>query len=136
MHLACGSCHFEHDPATLDKDALLKEKYLGDEHGHGLVAAGLVVSATCVSCHGGHDMVPVASPESRVARQHVDQVCGQCHVGALEEYRKSIHHRKSTADTHHGATCTDCHRPHHIQKAALGPGTQQLLNRQWIVCTH
>ncbi len=113
----CGACHFEHDPATLDKRALLREKYLGDEHGHGLVASGLVVSATCVSCHGGHDMTPVKSPESSVARQRVDQVCGKCHVGALEEYRRSVHHLRSTGEEHRGATCTDCHTPHHIRRA-------------------
>jgi cytochrome b subunit of formate dehydrogenase len=113
----CGKCHFEHDVTTLDKNALLGEKYLGDEHGHGLVAAGLVVSATCVSCHGGHEMTPVESPDSHVARQRVDQVCGKCHVGALEDYRRSVHHLRSTGEDHKGATCTDCHTPHRIQRA-------------------
>jgi len=117
VYRACGKCHFDRDPATLDKRALLSERYLGDEHGHGIVADGLVVSATCVSCHGGHDIAPKGAPESRVGRLKVDLVCGKCHVGALEEYRKSIHHLKATADDHKGATCTDCHTPHHIQRA-------------------
>lgn len=112
----CGACHFGEDPAKLDKRALLEQKYLGDEHGHKLVSAGLVTSATCVSCHGGHEMTPVAALESRVARPRVDQVCGTCHAGALEEYRRSVHHAKATGGIHAGATCTDCHAPHRIRR--------------------
>lgn len=118
---ACGSCHFEHDPSNLDRDALLKEKYVGDEHGHGLVASGLVVSATCVACHGGHDIAPKDAPESRVAPRHVDQVCGKCHVGAYMDYRRSIHYAKFKDERQDGPraapTCTDCHTPHHIRRA-------------------
>jgi cytochrome b subunit of formate dehydrogenase len=117
VHEACGQCHFSKDPRTLDRRALLQEKYLGDEHGHGIVASGLVVAATCVSCHGGHDIQPVDSPESRVARTRVDQVCGTCHKGALEEYRTSVHHLRSTGEDHKGATCTDCHTPHGIRRS-------------------
>jgi predicted CXXCH cytochrome family protein len=117
VHETCGSCHFEHDPKLLDREGLRREKYLGDEHGHGIVTSGLVVAATCVSCHGGHDVHAVASPESRLARHRVAEVCGTCHVGALDEYRKSVHHLRSTGEEHKGATCTDCHTPHKIRRA-------------------
>jgi cytochrome b subunit of formate dehydrogenase len=121
VYLVCGSCHFGNDPTGLDKNALLKEKYLGDEHGYGLVRAGLVVAATCVSCHGGHDIAPKDAPSSRVAPQHIDQVCGKCHVGAYLDYRKSIHYAKFKEEPE-GAprsapTCTNCHTPHHIHRA-------------------
>jgi cytochrome b subunit of formate dehydrogenase len=117
VHLACGSCHFEVDPASLDRDAMLLEKYVGDEHGHGLVKSGLVVSATCVACHGGHEIAAKDAEDSPVSRKNVDQVCGKCHVGAARDYRRSVHHLRSTGDEHKGATCTDCHAPHRIRKA-------------------
>lgn len=100
VHTTCGQCHFGADPAARDR------------HTRGIVRSGLVVSATCVSCHGGHGIRAKGDAESPLARARVDEVCGTCHVGALEEYRRSVHHLKSNGPEHKGATCTDCHTPH------------------------
>jgi cytochrome b subunit of formate dehydrogenase/nitrate/TMAO reductase-like tetraheme cytochrome c subunit len=114
VYRVCGQCHLSVDIDTASVDELLHDPYTDDSHARGILKAGLAVSATCVSCHGGHGIKPHGDPESRVARHRVDQVCGECHIGVLEEYRQSVHHLKSNGTDHEGATCSDCHRPHTI----------------------
>ncbi|MHC4547640.1 MAG: cytochrome b/b6 domain-containing protein [Planctomycetota bacterium] len=118
VYRVCGQCHFDVDPAQATVKELLKEKYTDDTHAHGILQSGLVVSATCVSCHGGHGIRAQDDPKSRVARQNVDRVCGTCHLGAFEHYRRSVHHLRSHGAEHKGATCSDCHQHHEIQKAS------------------
>ena len=114
VHKMCGSCHFENDPRTSPVKQILTEKYADDVHARGILKAGLAVSATCISCHGGHDMRAKGDPASRLFRTRVDQACGTCHIGVLETYRTSVHFLKGGSGEHKGATCTDCHTPHDI----------------------
>ncbi|MCB9898570.1 MAG: cytochrome c3 family protein [Planctomycetes bacterium] len=117
VYQVCGKCHFEKDPATSTVAELLREPYTDDSHARGILTAGLTVSATCVSCHGGHDIHAKGDPASPVSRSHVAETCGTCHVGVLEQYRQSIHNLVSVGDEHKGATCSDCHAPHSMQQA-------------------
>jgi cytochrome b subunit of formate dehydrogenase len=117
IYKVCGKCHFSIDPETASKEELIREAYTDDAHAHGILYAGLVVSATCISCHGGHAIRPKGDPESEVARHNVHNVCGKCHVRAVEEYRLSVHHLKNGGDTHKGATCSDCHYSHDVKEA-------------------
>ena len=117
VYRACGQCHFQADAATADADTILRETYADDTHAHGILRAGLAVSATCVSCHGGHEIRAKGDPESRVSRLHVQETCGTCHIGVLEEYRQSVHALHANGTEHQGATCTDCHPPHDITPA-------------------
>jgi cytochrome b subunit of formate dehydrogenase len=112
----CGQCHFSVDPATATVEQLLREPYTDDAHADGILRAGLTVAATCVSCHGGHTIHPKGDPASPVSRQNIDQTCGKCHVGVVEQYEQSIHAQKGGAD-HAGATCSDCHPPHAMTQA-------------------
>jgi len=117
VYRACGQCHFEADAATETPEQMLREKYSDDTHAHGILRAGLAVSATCVSCHGGHEIKAKGDPGSRVSRLHVQDTCGTCHVGVLEEYRESVHALHADGIEPKGATCTDCHPPHDIAPA-------------------
>jgi cytochrome b subunit of formate dehydrogenase len=114
VYKVCGQCHLSVDVATASADELLHDPYTDDAHAIGILRHGLAVSATCVSCHGGHDIRHQGDPESRVARQNVDKVCGTCHIGPVEQYRQSIHHLKGNGEGHKGATCSDCHLHHAI----------------------
>ena len=108
----CGQCHFDVDPRTASLDDLLGQKYSDDTHAHDILKRGLTVSATCVSCHGGHDIRGKGDPKSRVARIRVHEVCAQCHLGIAEQYARSVHHKEVEDGKQKGATCTDCHAPH------------------------
>lgn len=119
VHKTCGACHPGEDFGSLTTDEMLTRPYTSDVHAHGILKGGLVVSANCVTCHGGHDIRASGDPESRLARSRVDQVCGSCHVTVADDWRQSIHHHEVDG-VQLGATCTDCHKPHHIQDADRG----------------
>ena len=57
----CGKCHKEGAPVqkerAIHQDHIL-ENYSESIHGEGLLKKGLVVSATCVSCHSAHRILP------------------------------------------------------------------------------
>jgi cytochrome b subunit of formate dehydrogenase/nitrate/TMAO reductase-like tetraheme cytochrome c subunit len=117
VYKACGQCHFSVDPQVATVKELLREPYADDAHAHGLLTAGLISAATCVSCHGGHEIRGKGDPASTLSRQNVDKTCGACHVGVAEQYRQSVHAVVSSGVEHKGATCTDCHKPHAMKQA-------------------
>jgi hypothetical protein len=72
-------------------------------------------TATCVACHGMHDIKPSADAGSRTHHVSLPRTCGQCH-GTIAEFQDSIHGR---ALVRSGLTvapdCGDCHSSHDIQ---------------------
>lgn len=114
----CAKCH---DPA--DKREQKGEKrtgfrlkdYLESAHWLGMTKDGLVVSASCTSCHGGHEMRDTSDSKSKVARMQLAETCGKCHEGMREDYFAGAHGKalqKGSADT---PICTDCHGDHGIK---------------------
>jgi len=82
-------------------------------HGTAVQLAGLDVAATCVSCHGGHDILAPSEQGSRVARRNISFTCGKCHGRVAEAYRKSAHGAALMAnDNPDVPTCVDCHEAH------------------------
>jgi cytochrome b subunit of formate dehydrogenase len=88
-------------------------------------------AATCTSCHGTHDMVPVKQVDSPVFKLNLAKTCGTCHDNAklTAEYRMG----KTEAAGHyndsiHGRalikmglvvapSCNDCHGVHDIKRS-------------------
>ncbi len=56
--------------------------------------------ATCVNCHGNHDIRPTNDPESLVSRQNIVKTCARCHKDANEKFVGFLSHY----DPHGGAT--------------------------------
>ena len=110
----CGSCHAK---ALAD--------YRASVHGHGLEHSGLLVSAVCTDCHGGHDMHAAADPRSTLHPANVVQTCGRCHLFIADKLQQSVHgqqhdgSRRSQAVAPDGqitrtASCIDCHQGHDL----------------------
>ena len=91
--------------------------YLESVHGQAITDGGLVVAATCAGCHRAHDVLAADHPESPVHRDRIPSTCGQCHVGVVETYLKSVHGRKLAAGDERAPICTDCHTAHAITHA-------------------
>jgi formate dehydrogenase gamma subunit len=54
---------------------------------HGLASElGSKVVANCASCHGVHNILPSAHPDSMINQANLVQTCGQCHPGASENF--------------------------------------------------
>jgi len=70
----CGGCH--HEPF---------ETYRASYHGQ-ITGLGFPDMATCVACHGSHDVLRVANPASLVSEENRLQTCRQCHPKATENF--------------------------------------------------
>ena len=116
-HLAatCDRCHG--DPKFVKRFALaLKDvgtKYELSVHGQ-KVGAGQK-AATCVTCHGVHDIKNRTQPGSRISSFGVPATCGQCHAQIAAEYQQSIHWTLARRGGADAPVCNDCHSEHEIE---------------------
>jgi len=113
----CGSCH--PDEMT---------KFNAGIHGKVLSQNG-PYAPDCKECHGRHDILSSALPESRTYKMNIPILCGNCHKeGApvarmynitehniVENYSQGIHGRGLyESGLFVTATCNDCHGNHEI----------------------
>ncbi len=133
----CARCHREGEPAA----RLVREEgyegpdivnsYVMSIHGKGLIESGLVVTATCPSCHTPHKELPPTDPESSVHRDNISGTCGTCHHGIEEEYNSSIHWmgREDAPEDRELPNCEDCHTSHTISRTGLGDFRLTMMNQ-------
>ena len=92
----CGQCHQDGEPAAqriADRtdDTGIVHSYEMSIHGEGLIESGLVVTATCESCHTPHRPLPQEDPESTTNPANISATCGVCHHGIEEAFEQSVH---------------------------------------------
>ena len=92
---------------------------------------GASAAASCVDCHGSHDMQPVKHADSPVFKLNLPRTCAKCHSnpGMTAEYRMKYPQVASQyADSIHGRallqmglilapSCNDCHGVHDIKRS-------------------
>ncbi|HLA41877.1 MAG TPA: cytochrome c3 family protein, partial [Aggregatilineales bacterium] len=127
--LACSDCHinqrYPHEQLTAKTLREFRlERYPScqgcheEQYGHAqdsvhgiALREGQLEAATCVDCHGSHDIQPPDEP-----RQRISLTCGQCHGAIFDEYQKSVHgDALLTEGSPDVPTCIDCHGVHDIQ---------------------
>lgn len=116
----CSTCHVE---AAKD--------YSESVHGKAAAMAGKD-AATCVSCHGSHNIQPAKNPQSRIYPLNLPRTCGACHgdaalakrhgipvANAYQLFMDSIHGRALTkSGLLVAANCSSCHGSHRIYRAS------------------
>jgi len=116
--VACATCHQEQ-----------VDKYATSVHGQLRASGQNGKAATCVSCHGTHNIRPSKDPESQTYALNLPKTCGQCHgnnsvirgeMGRIfNEYEDSVHGRAvSKSGLLVAANCTSCHGSHEIARHA------------------
>ena len=105
----CATCHTEQAAGQADS-----------VHANALLA-GNPHAATCVDCHGAHDITPPDEPRTRIS-----ETCGTCHTIAFGEYRQSVHGQALYAGDPNVPTCIDCHGVHSINHPTTGAVPQPL----------
>lgn len=113
----CESCHVER--ADFAGRARMGAKFVANfetsVHGAAL-AAGKAEAASCVDCHGAHQMNRAFISGAQVNRVAVAETCGKCHEKEAREFNDSVHAialRRGNLDS---ATCTSCHGEHDIKQ--------------------
>jgi hypothetical protein len=113
----CGRCHREGTEMT--KSHVLNQhnivtNYSMSIHGKGLFVDGLIVTAVCTSCHTAHNVQKASAPESTVNRDNIIETCNQCHVGIVDQFKRSVHSKLVTSTDQKLPVCIDCHNSHTI----------------------
>ena len=121
----CGSCHSEGGKVqrqrNIHQDHVL-ENYSESIHGEGLFKKGLSVSATCVSCHSAHQILPHTDPRSTIARGNVVETCLKCHSQIETVHRKVIKGELWEKKPESIPVCVECHQPHKVRKVFYDQG--------------
>ncbi len=117
----CARCHREGEVAAVRRHSEIPHivaSYEMSIHGTGLFESGLVVTATCSSCHTAHKPLPPDDPESSIHTDNVADTCGRCHHGIEEQFKMSIHWPENSDVEDHSKlpTCDDCHTSHNISR--------------------
>jgi predicted CXXCH cytochrome family protein len=112
------------------------ELYRSSQHGQ-LLAKGDTKVATCISCHGVHDIKAASDPSSSVYPLKVADKCGECHANEayMSQYHISTSQLKEYKESYHAQmlydkgdltapTCNDCHGNH----GAVPPGVTSIAN--------
>ena len=113
MAAVCTNCHEDQASGLVD-----------GVHYQAL-AEGRYEAATCVDCHGAHE---IQSPND--AREIGAVSCSNCHVIAFNEYENSVHGEALFAGDTNVPACIDCHGVHGIDH----PTTAQFRNNSPELC--
>ncbi|HKI78608.1 MAG TPA: hypothetical protein VKA26_08720 [Ignavibacteriaceae bacterium] len=121
----CGSCHKEGSPVQVQRKIPqdhIFENYSESMHGDGLLKKGLIVAATCASCHSPHRVLPHTDPRSTIAKNNIAATCTKCHMEIESVHRKIIKGELWEKQAHVLPACVDCHQPHKIRSAFYAQG--------------
>jgi hypothetical protein len=134
----CARCHSDQEKMkfyNLRTDQL--KKYKTSQHGKLLYEKGDPNVATCVSCHGVHDIRSKNDPRSTVFKTNIPETCSRCHsdpqrmapygipTDQYEQYKKSVHgERLLVKKDFRAPECAHCHGIH----AASPPGFTEITN--------
>jgi predicted CXXCH cytochrome family protein len=141
--LSCVDCHgadsFPHDDPpfansreyTITKSNMCvdchedQQDMLAEGVHYTALAGGNLRSASCVDCHGAHDVQPAG------AREVVVDTCGNCHVIAYDEFAGSVHGQALIEENDPNVpTCISCHNVHGVQN----PNTAEYRNASPQLC--
>ncbi|MDY0088009.1 MAG: cytochrome c3 family protein [Coriobacteriia bacterium] len=104
--LACQECH-DHEEVALE--------YAESLHGK-LIAEGDLTSATCASCHGGHDIALLDTEQAKLdLRLSGQQMCAPCHEEAYASYNDYYHGAPYKAKASDAPACWHCHGAHEVR---------------------
>ncbi|MGE5862078.1 MAG: multiheme c-type cytochrome [Ignavibacteria bacterium] len=125
----CGKCHKEGTPVQsqrkIDQTNII-ENYSESIHGEGLLKKGLIVTATCTSCHTAHDILPHTDQKSSIARSNIANTCAKCHAEIELVHRKVIKGELWEKEANVLPACVDCHQPHKARKVFYNQGMADL----------
>jgi hypothetical protein len=110
----CGTCHGNPEIAKKYGFPDVYALYMDSIHGFALTSDGLLVAATCASCHGAHDILSRKDPKSRTFPRNVPATCGGCHAGVQVDYLAGAHGTAMIAGRANAPVCTNCHTAHQI----------------------
>ncbi len=113
----CSKCH-----------APVTEKYKESIHWI-KVQEGRPGAASCIDCHGTHNILSSMNPDSSTYHENIPLMCSDCHGNSakmqvsdygiktdwFDTYKESYHYKAYLSGGSLLATCSDCHESHDIK---------------------
>lgn len=131
--LACRECHLTKKQTADKLDSV--RAYDGSVHAKALVDKKDLKSATCASCHGGHDIERLQTPAAkRRLRLSGERMCAACHQGAWDSYNDYYHGAAYKAGSLDAPACWDCHDGKHGTLQVKDPKSQASPERLGQTC--
>ncbi|MGA9642360.1 MAG: hypothetical protein WBQ72_13270 [Terriglobales bacterium] len=121
----CGRCHREGTPVQMNRNIdqhNILENYSESIHGEAVLKKGLIVAATCASCHTPHNILPHTDPNSSINRRNIAATCTKCHAQIQEVHRKTIRGELWQKEANTLPACIDCHQPHKVRNVFYTQG--------------
>ena len=113
----CGKCHDNAEFSDKFDLGIICPSRLYSQSVHGkLVSEGNFKAATCVVCHGVHNIKNRVQPDSRISTFNIPYTCGECHKVISEEYEQSIHWIRAKKGVRESPVCTGCHCEHGVEQ--------------------
>jgi predicted CXXCH cytochrome family protein len=111
----CGKCHDDPSFSELHYSSVKQpgKMYSTSVHGE-LVQMGRLDAASCITCHGKHNIKNRIQDGSLISSVNISKVCGECHQEIAEEYERSIHWIAVKKGVSESPTCNDCHSEHAV----------------------
>ncbi|MBR9975815.1 MAG: cytochrome b/b6 domain-containing protein [Bacteroidetes bacterium] len=132
----CLDCHTDNEDVRkrMGPTAAFIKSVEQSVHGRAL-RGGNGDAASCVDCHGSHEMKSGWDPTSKTHKSNIADDCGACHTDIATEFKTSIHGKAIARGNLSSPSCTDCHGEHNILNVAdpNAPVAPQNLSRQ--VCS-
>jgi hypothetical protein len=117
LSCAQAGCHGSDDPAT-EKNEDQLTAYAASIHGTA-VDGGDLTSATCGSCHGGHDIQRLDTDAAkRDLQASGEAMCASCHEERWDNYDDSYHGAAYKEGAEDAPACWDCHPAHAVLPSA------------------
>ncbi|MBM4166120.1 MAG: DUF4405 domain-containing protein [Ignavibacteria bacterium] len=111
----CLSCHLDNPDVRTRTSPTAGFISSYDKSVHGIALQhGNKNVASCINCHGSHEMKKAIEPTSFVNKKNIPQTCGQCHRGIAEEFNQSVHGIALAKGVNESPSCTQCHGEHNI----------------------
>ncbi|MBI3189965.1 MAG: cytochrome b/b6 domain-containing protein [Ignavibacteriales bacterium] len=113
----CLSCHLDdaNVRANISPSAGFIAAYEKSVHGAAL-KRGNAKAATCIDCHGSHDMKVGLDPSATVNKMHLAETCSKCHGDVAKAFGESVHGMALLKGVEDAPACTNCHGEHNILK--------------------
>jgi hypothetical protein len=124
LYTACKLCHAkQYDLASNSVHAMA-------------LAEGNRQAATCVDCHGAHNVQPIHNEKTGEllpeTRQWIASTCSKCHNAIYQKYLNSVHGSALFEGNNPDVpTCIDCHGVHNIPD----PTTNAFRLRSPLICS-
>jgi cytochrome b subunit of formate dehydrogenase len=112
----CMDCHMELEQGKgmmhIGGAAFLNQ-WVHSVHGRAL-ENGNAEAASCVDCHGSHQMLAAMNSDSNVNKFHIVETCQKCHETEAHDFNRSVHATALQAGVWDSPGCSDCHGEHLI----------------------